>query len=372
MNADWQEFLNDCGAQLDTDTGFVQLVGTTQGFDLQTATLLTPLNHLGLIACSGEEAKIFLQNQLTSDVNALAVDNAQYSAWCTPKGRVLASFLVRRSESAYYLRLSADLIAATLKRLQMFVLRSKVKLALVSEEYQLFGLAGANAEAALRAAQLPIPEPAEGSNLNSLRFANGEVTRLDRSRFEIMIRQDAAIACWQALAEHARLAGTETWQWLEVEAGIPLITAINTDSFIPQMLNLEKIGGLSFKKGCYPGQEIVARTQYLGKLKRRLYRFHSEQKVLAGDTLYTTATTLESANSTPNQAEQANATPVAQQVSCGTVLNAAPAPSGGYVALAVVQESAVTAGGPISLAEALAENTKATEATERNLILTLV
>ncbi len=318
-NSIWQDFLDASGAN--REQGIIVDFGNPgdERLAARDATIIAPLSHLGLIECSGPDAQNFLHNQVTSDINHLSVDAAQHSAWCSAKGRMLASFLLFRSGGSYQLQLSADLVAAIEKRLKMFILRSKTKVDDLSAAYQFIGLSGVRAEAALLAADLPVPAQA----LNTLGFADGRVIRLDSTRFEIIVAAEAAAECWKKLADHARPAGTPVWQWLDIQAGIPLISKITSEEFVPQMVNFDQLGGVSFHKGCYPGQEVVARTQYLGKVKRHLYRIRSATLLAAGQAVYS---------------------PENPDHPCGMLANAAPAPDGSYAALAVIQENFVTAG----------------------------
>jgi folate-binding protein YgfZ len=318
MNSTWQDFLGACGAH--ADHALVSDFGDI-GAELaaaRDATVISPLAHLGLIEFTGDDARSFLHNQLTTDINHLEPGAAQHSAWCTAKGRMLASFLLYRTDSGVRALLSADLLAATRKRLQMFVLRAKVTIADLSSSHEAIGLAGPNAAAALTHAGLPAP----AGPLEAAAFADGMVIRLDATRYAIVVASAAAPALWSRLAEQAQAAGTPAWHWLDIQAGLPLITDATREAFIPQMTNFDKIGGVSFHKGCYPGQEIVARTQYLGKVKRHLYRIHAAGVIAVGDAIFA-----------PENPEHP----------CGMVANAAPAPAGGYDALAVVQENFVAA-----------------------------
>ncbi|SBT04067.1 Folate-binding protein YgfZ [Candidatus Accumulibacter aalborgensis] len=319
MNSIWQEFLGASGARI--DHGLVMDFGDAAAelAAARDATIVSPLTHLGLIDVAGPDGKDFLHHQLTSDVNHLAADAAQHSAWCSAKGRMLASFLIFRSGPDYHLQLAADLLPAMHRRLQMFILRSKVTVADQSGCRELVGLSGPQAEMALQTASLPIP----AGLLSTAAFAEGVVIRLDNSRFEIAIDSDAATRLWPDLQSHARPAGTAVWQWLDIQAGIPLITAQTKEEFVPQMADFERLGAVSFHKGCYPGQEIIARTQYLGKVKRHLYRAHSASPMAAGNAIFS---------------------PANPDHPCGMVANAAPAPTGGYDALVVVQENFVAAG----------------------------
>ncbi len=320
MNPDWRDFLQAAGAQFSGD-GSIADFGDAAGelAAARDATVVVPLGHLGLIRVGNEEACSFLHNQLTSDINHLGVEGVQHSAWCTAKGRMLASFLIWRQGDDYLLQLSADLVEAVAKRLKMFVLRSRVSIADAGSESALIGVAGPRSAAALEAAGLPVP----GEAMRTLPFADGTVLRLDDARFEVAVAAPAAPGLWQKLAGGARPAGTPAWRWLDIQAAWPLVTAATKEEFVPQMANFERIGGVSFHKGCYPGQEIVARTQYLGKVKRHLYRAVAAEAMSAGDELFSSAA--------PDQA-------------CGMIVSAAPDPAGGHVALAVLMEAAADAG----------------------------
>lgn len=318
MNASWQDFLCASGARITQDVVVDFGDAGTELLAARDATIVSPLTHLGLIEVGGADAASFLHQQLTSDVKHLADAAAQHSAWCSAKGRMLASFLVFRSGPNYQLQLSADLLPAIDKRLRMFVLRSKVSISDQSDCRQIIGVAGPRAEAALAAAGLPTPSaPLSGSI-----FAKGMVIRLDKQRFELVVATEAAAVLWQRLQPQARPVGTAVWQWLDIDAGVPLITNGTREEFVPQMANFERLGGVSFHKGCYPGQEVIARTQYLGKVKRHLYRAHSRSPMGAGTAIYS---------------------PANPEHPCGMVANAAAAPAGGFDALAIVQESFVSA-----------------------------
>ena len=319
MNPIWKEALGAAGARFNaTRTDEVDSFGDAAGelVAARDATVVAPLTHLGVIRVGGEDAKSFLHNQLTSDINHLAADGAQHSAWCSAKGRMLASFVVWRDGGDYLLSVSADLQAAIAKRLQMYVLRSKVTIA--DAGLVLLGLSGPQSAAALQAAGLPRPEPMKGAAGDGC-----TVIRLDETRQFVAVPAERAAAVWAKLAAAALPAGLPAWRWLDIRAALPVICEATKEHFVPQMANFERIGGVSFHKGCYPGQEIVARTQYLGKVKRHLYRLRGDAAMAAGDELYSDAV--------PDQ-------------SCGTVVSAAVSPAGGHEALAVLMESAADAG----------------------------
>ncbi|MBS1129870.1 MAG: Glycine cleavage protein (aminomethyl transferase) [Proteobacteria bacterium] len=316
MNPHWRSFLESAEGIFAADSAELLNFGDAAS-ELQAATqktVVVPLTHLGLIEATGEDAKAFLHSQFTSDINHLPENLAQHAGWCTAKGRMQASFLVWRHDERYLLALSADLQEATQKRLLMFVLRAKVKLAALTDSTIMLGLAGPQAEEALADAALPCPTDTMATVISD----GVTVIRLDQNRFIISASESAMAPLWQKLSIKARPAGLPVWRWLDVQAAFPLVTLATKEEFVPQMADFEKIGGVSFHKGCYPGQEVVARTQYLGKVKRHLYRLTSQQPLKAGDALHS-----------PDNPDQ----------SCGTVMTVAPSPAGGFEALAVVQSN---------------------------------
>ena len=316
MNPNWRSFLESANGSFDSDSSDLLNFGDASGELLAASqqTVLVPLTHFGLIQANGDDAKSFLHGQLTSDINHLAEARAQHSGWCSAKGRLQASFLVWRDADSYRLLLAADLQEATQKRLQMFVLRAKVKLTSLTDDSAALGLAGPHAAAALADASLPCPAEAMATAIQD------EITviRLETERFIVIAPQAALVGLWQKLSVKARPAGVPVWRWLDVKAAYPLVTLATKEEFVPQMADFDKIGGVSFQKGCYPGQEIVARTQYLGKVKRHLFRLNSQHPLKAGGQLYS-----------PDNPDQA----------CGMVMSAAPAPGGGFAGLGVIQSN---------------------------------
>ena len=316
MNPHWRSFLESTDACFAADVPEVLHFGDAQAELLAASrqTVLVPLTHLASITASGDEAKTFLHGQLTSDVNHLAQGAAQHAGWCTAKGRMQASFVVWHENESYRMLLAADLLEATAKRLQMFILRAKVKL-LVESDTILLGLAGPQAAEALADAGLPIPE----SVMRATSSGDGtSIIHIDAQRYVLAAPVTALPALWQKLGVKARPAGLPAWRWLDVQAAFPLVSLATKEEFVPQMADFEKIGGVSFNKGCYPGQEIVARTQYLGKVKRHLYRLSGDVPLPAGADLFS-----------PDNLEQAS----------GKIMLGAPSPAGGHVALAVVQSN---------------------------------
>ncbi|HEY9194331.1 MAG TPA: folate-binding protein YgfZ [Methyloversatilis sp.] len=283
-------------------------------------TVLVPLTHLSRLRAEGDDAATFLHNLLTQDVKGLPVDGVRHAGFCSPKGRLLATFALWRDGSATLLQLPKALAEPMRKKLSMYVLRSKVSLSDASDAWPALGLAGTQAVAALQAAGLDVP--AESMS----RTATGDVSvlRLAADRFEIVLPADRLEALWAQLSAHATPSGTTAWRWFDIRDGLASVWPGTQEEFVPQMVNFELTGGVNFKKGCYPGQEIVARTQYLGKLKRRMYRAHADCPPPApGSPVY--------GSDTNDQA-------------CGAVVDAVAGPDGGSDLLVVVQMSSVDAG----------------------------
>jgi len=314
----WKLFLQTQGAAI--ENGAVQHYGNAKA-ELETAregTIVADLSQLGVVAFRGEDTVSFLQGQLTNDLRGLHADDAQWNGYCSPKGRLLANFLLWRQGEDTCLQMAGDIVPGVLKRLSMFILRAKVKGRDASDESVRLVVAGPEAGAAVNAAMGGAPDTA----MRSVTCDAGLVVRVGEDKFVLSVAPGHAAAVWKALNEHATPVGAPVWDWLRLNAGIPMIVAATQEEFVPQMVNLEVIGGVSFQKGCYPGQEIVARSQYLGKLKRRMFLAHSDIQAHPGDSLYSA-----------DMEGQAT----------GTVVNAAPSPDGGCDLLAVIQvESART------------------------------
>ena len=312
MNEAWKAFLLSQGAQFDGASILHYGDVARERAAAASGAVIADLSQLAVLAFSGEDAESFLQGQLTNDVRALEPGAAQWSGYCTAKGRLLGNFLIWRQDGDYCLQMSGDIAAGLYKRMSMFILRAKVKARDASNEAVRLVAAGpGTAELVEAALGVTLPGP-----MQSAAGALGRVVCVGEDRFVLAIAPDAAAMVWQALTRHATPVGAPVWDWLRLSAGIPMIVAATQEQFVPQMVNLEAIGGVSFTKGCYPGQEIVARSQYLGKLKRRMYLAHVDVPAVPGDSLYS--------DDFPGQ-------------STGTVVNAAPAPGGGFDVLAVAQ-----------------------------------
>jgi hypothetical protein len=250
--------------------------------------LLVDLSDNALLAITGDDATPFLQGQLTNDVAALKPGDAQWTGWCSPKGRLLASMLLVKRPDGYLAMLPAELAPAIAKRLSMFVLRSKVKIADVGADHARLGIIG--------------EAPAQATPI-----APGLAVVLAP-------HDDARVA---AARQATRPGSAADWTLALIHAGIPTIVAATQEEFVPQMANFDLIGAVSFRKGCYTGQEIVARTQYRGILKKRMALAH-----------------VDGATPTPGQSVYSEAF---GDQSAGTVANVAPAREGGYDLLVVAQ-----------------------------------
>jgi folate-binding protein YgfZ len=323
MNEAWKTFLQKQGAVLDGER--VQHFGqpAEERRAAAQSNVLADLSDSSLVRARGGDTQNFLNGQLSNDVRRLDATHSQLAAWCSPKGRMLAIFRLCRRGDDTLLQLPSSLLEPILKRLRMFVLRAKVTLEDTGAELVSFGLSGPDAEKLLRDAAGFAPGEVDGSETRD------EITLIKLAgphpRFEIIAGTETAIKLWSELKTKATPVAPPVWAWLDIMAGIPVVHPETSEAFVPQMANLEIVGGVNFKKGCYPGQEIVARMQYLGKLKQRMYRAHvaSDAAPRPGDSIF--------APDFPGQ-------------SAGTVVAAQPAPDGGFDLLAVIQISSADAG----------------------------
>lgn len=269
MNKEWENFLLSNNATLENNyiKNFGHSIDEEQ--DAFSKLILADLSHYSLIKTSGGDVIEFLQGQLTNDIKLVTDNIGQLSAYCNPKGRILANFRIFKRDGHIFLQLHSDILEATLKRLRMFVMRSKVELVDSSDELSRIGIAGLNAETKLSTIFKKLPENADES------LTENELTIIKLSgalpRYEVHGSLDKVKTLWETLQADAIPVGKNSWNLLTIRAGIPEIVAETVEAFVPQMVNLQAINSLSFTKGCYPGQEVVARMHYLGKLKRRLF-----------------------------------------------------------------------------------------------------
>jgi tRNA-modifying protein YgfZ len=273
---------------------------------------IAALPHLGVIRVEGEDAAKFLHGQLTQDFALMGTHEARLAALCNPKGRMLASFVaVKRTPQDILLVCRHDILAPTLKRLSMYVLRAKARLSDASGAFVLAGLAGDLVAQVAGAALAPWARHDAGDACVVGLYPAGGVPR----------------AMWIAPLGTPLPAGPAMpdalWPWGDVQSGVATISAPVVEAFVPQMLNYESVGGVNFKKGCYPGQEVVARSQFRGTLKRRAYLAQAPGALHAGQEVFHAGD--------PDQP-------------CGTVVEAAAAPQGGFSAIVSMQVSAADGG----------------------------
>ncbi len=232
------------------------------------------LTHLSVIRARGAEATKFLHGQLTNDFSMLGLSQVRLAGFCSAKGRLQASFVAwKLAHDDVLLLCSVSVLPATLKRLAMFVLRMQCKLSDATAELGLCGVVGPTAQAMLADLQVWEKRDVDGASLIRLPDVNG----LRRG-----IRAGAAPLTPTSIPTLT----LDAWRWLEVQSGLPTIEAATVDQFVPQMLNFELVGGVDFKKGCYPGQEIVARSQYRGTIKRRMFLFDSDAAAAPGQEVF--------------------------------------------------------------------------------------
>ena len=286
MKIEWQNFLEDAGAEF-LDNKVESFGNQSQERQIvHSGNTFCDLSHYGLIAAYGEDTVNFLQGQFTNDIAQVDETHSQLSSYCTPKGRMLTNFRIFKQGETLYLSLPQPLLEPVLNRLRMFVMRSKVTLEDASDALMRFGFNGPDADKQLKAITDSIPE-----NVNdSVQCDDCSIVRTHGidPRFEIYGQLDAITKLWQSLDVNATAVGSHIWQLLNIQAGIPVIVPETVEAFVPQMTNMGLIDGINFKKGCYTGQEIVARMHYLGKLKKQMYRISVEtnEAPKAGDKIF--------------------------------------------------------------------------------------
>jgi folate-binding protein YgfZ len=259
MQTDWQNFLLNRSAP-------------TLGVRAARGdVILADLSHAGLIRVEGADAVGFLQGQLSTDIERLTPDVCQLSSWNNAKGRVVTLLHLFQLDDAIYLALPAALAAPVIERLSAYVLRSKVKLTDATDTLARFGVAGPGADALLAAAGLAVPAEAWGVT----QHRGVEVIRLygEVPRYTVKAKVDSLIGLWVNLeSQGIRPADDDTWALAKILAGEPSVFPETSERFVAQMLDLDKLGAVDFKKGCYIGQEVIARSHYRGGVKRHLMR----------------------------------------------------------------------------------------------------
>jgi len=313
MNENWKQYLQTNSVQ-NTDAA-------SDNQKADTMDIICDLSSFSVLVIAGDDAASFMQGQLTNDVAAVNEENSQLSAICNNKGRMIANFRLFKHQQNYFLSLKSDLVEQSISHLQNYILRAHVAIQDVSEQLIHIGISGDHATDLLS----PFIENIN-PEIDSISFnENYIVIRVaslhsnERPRYEVFCSVEHATALWQKVSEQAEVVNSSSWDYLNIQAGIPFIDANSSEEFVPQMANMELINGVSFTKGCFTGQEIVARMHYLGKLKKRCYKINidTDSKPETGDKLF---------------AENARA-----GQNTGAIVSVEKNPKSGYDALAVIQ-----------------------------------
>ncbi|MDH5184016.1 MAG: folate-binding protein [Gammaproteobacteria bacterium] len=315
MNSEWKSYLESQGAIFDSNQALVSHYDT-KDVDPDQQTILADLSHLGIIRVQGEDAMGFLQGQTTNDISKLDADHGHLNAYCSPKGRLLASFYIIMRDNAYYILMEHSLLAAALKRLKMFIMMSKVEMDDVSNEFVLTGVSGPESSTILSKTCSNLPDSSYSVTDDGIYTV---LALPGTQRYLILSDAANAIYLWNSIADNTTKAGVHVWKLTDIRAAVPSIYEETVEAFVPQMVNMQALHGVSFKKGCYTGQEVVARMQYLGKLKRRMYRGSVDS-----DHIVAPGTAIFSADSSSGQG-------------AGKIVDIQASPQGGYEFLAVIE-----------------------------------
>jgi len=263
--------LEHCGCELVTDPHGPQAeTGAADGDD--SAGFVSAVPALGVLQVQGDDMNTFLQGQLTNDIDKLLNGQAQWTGFCSPKGRLLATFLAARQDDTIWLLLNREIAGAIAKRLSMYVMRAKVTVKDVSADMLALGVVGDAGATALSSTAPGISQPMQATG-NPLTISLPAVSMRDQlmPRFIVLCTQDQIAATFASLAAAVAISG------------IARVSAPIQESFVPQMINFELIGGVDFEKGCFTGQEVVARSQHLGKMNRRMYLANTDSTPAPGD-----------------------------------------------------------------------------------------
>ncbi|VAW93517.1 tRNA-modifying protein YgfZ [hydrothermal vent metagenome] len=331
MEASWKSHLESVGAVFE-DTTVIHYGNAKQelaSIAHKDKTVICALSDYGIIKISGTEAQTFLQSQFSNDVNLVTANQAQLNSYCSPKGRVLTLFTLFQIANNYYLQLPISLLDSTLKRLTMFKMRADVNLDDVTDNLLCVGLAGSSAQSILTKYLTDVPSLnyscGSENSLTVIRLAN-ETTAITQPRFLIFGDNNTLANLWTNNLAQLTAIAQQPWSLLDIQSGLPSVSNDTVDAFVPQMLNLQLLSAINFKKGCYPGQEIVARTQYLGKLKKRMYLLKSDS-----NELFTVGTDLSTENAEDDQSK-------------GKIVNCQLSATSGIEALAVLQINSINNG----------------------------
>jgi folate-binding protein YgfZ len=275
------KFLPTVGLELSAD-GHTHLLNEST----QSENFISILSHYGLLAINGLDAAKFLQGQTTCDVNSIDIETSCPGAYCTPKGRMLTSFLLaQQGKQSYLMRMRHPLVETTNNVLSKYIVFSKAEQHSANDDYIAVGLFGDKAKAAIHNVFGQVPS----QRYQCINMDGNIAIQIDTEglMIECWIKTGDLKKFWPSLSDNMSLQGSKHWELLTIRLGIGEVCAETVDMFIPQMLNYHLTEAISFTKGCYTGQEIVARMQYRGKLKRGMYRIKTANKsFLPGTELY--------------------------------------------------------------------------------------
>lgn len=291
MNNDWKNYLLQNGAVQNDEGLFIFDSAFSDSGSAEDEDIICDLSHLSTIVVAGGDAADVIQGQFTNDVKKVDEERSQISAFCNNKGRMLANFRLFQNQHNYFLSIRSDLVESSIEHLQKYVLRAQVAIQDVSEQLIHIGISGKNAQTLLSPfidkLNTDVDSVSSNDDYIAIRVA-GTVPR-----YQILCSLEHAKKLWEAISGKAKVVNSTFWDYLDISNGLPLIDSNTREEFVPQMVNMELIDGVSFEKGCYTGQEIVARTHYLGKQKRRTYRIRISSATIpkAGDQLATQTST---------------------------------------------------------------------------------
>ncbi len=317
MNTDWNIFLNgiDKNQQEQAADNLLSITGDT----------LCNLSQYGLIVVAGPDAAAFMQGQFTNDVMKVDAGHAQLNALCNNKGRMIANFMLFQYQQNYFISLHKSLLETTIARLQTYILSAQVAVQDVTEQLVHLGISGEAVTRKLDSHLRTAFDTSLSTDINAV-CANEDYIIIKSNdagaRYHIFADQEKAEKIWTVLGETAESTGNNTWEYMNIQSGIPVIRDKSSEQFIPQMANMDLLDAVNFKKGCYTGQEIVARMHYLGKLKKRMYKIHID----SNDT-----------DQPPQPGDKVFAKDARAGQNTGMLVDAQINPKGGYDALAVLQ-----------------------------------
>ncbi len=321
MNTDWKNYLLSKGAELTEDAAFRFNEHAIDNQKAESRDIICDLSQFSTLVVAGDDAVNYMQGQFTNDITKVDEDHSQLDAFCNNKGRMTANFRLFKYQQNYFFSIRNNLVEQSIEHLKNYILRSQVVIQDVSEQLIHLGISGKNAEKLLSPFIEISNQMIDGVSFNddyiAIRVAGTQAGKTPR--YEIFCSLEHAKALWEAISTQAEALNSSSWDYLNIQAGLPFIDSHTSEEFVPQMVNMDLINGVSFTKGCYTGQEIVARMHYLGKLKKRCYKvfIDSEDKPATGDKLF---------------AENARA-----GQNTGMIIQVEKNPESGYDALAVIQ-----------------------------------